>query len=126
MANSQPKPFHSTVPNHLHDFEDVFSKASFNLLPECKQWDHVIELIPNAEPSSCKVYPLAPWGAVAQLAPSRPKAGHMICECKVGVSTLAECACVEKHLRHHVGYFNAAGKPPPARARLARLCSAGR
>ncbi|KAG5733826.1 hypothetical protein E4T56_gene5897 [Termitomyces sp. T112] len=66
------------------------------------------------------------WGTVAQLAPSCPKAGHMICECKVGVSTLAECACVEKHLRHHVGYFNAAGKPPPARARLARLCSAGR
>ncbi|KNZ75238.1 hypothetical protein J132_03893, partial [Termitomyces sp. J132] len=36
-ANSQPKPFHSTVPNHLHDFEDVFSKASFDSLPEHKQ-----------------------------------------------------------------------------------------
>ncbi|KAG5724837.1 hypothetical protein E4T56_gene12619 [Termitomyces sp. T112] len=59
-ANSQPKPFPSTVPNHLHDFEDVFSKASFDSLLECKQWDHVIELIPDAEPSSCKVYPLAP------------------------------------------------------------------
>ncbi|KAG5727756.1 hypothetical protein E4T56_gene20808 [Termitomyces sp. T112] len=59
-ANSQPKPFPSTVPNHLHDFEDVFSKASFDSLPECKQWDHAIELIPDAEPSSCKVYPLAP------------------------------------------------------------------
>ncbi|KAG5717985.1 hypothetical protein E4T56_gene1731 [Termitomyces sp. T112] len=59
-ANSQPKPFHSTVPNHLHDFEDVFSKASFDSLPEHKQWDHAIELIPDAEPSSCKVYPLAP------------------------------------------------------------------
>ncbi|KAG5716918.1 hypothetical protein E4T56_gene8518 [Termitomyces sp. T112] len=59
-ANSQPKPFPSTVSNHLHDFEDVFSKASFDSLPERKQWDHVIELIPDAEPSSCKVYPLAP------------------------------------------------------------------
>ncbi|KAG5720945.1 hypothetical protein E4T56_gene882 [Termitomyces sp. T112] len=58
VANSQPKPFHSTVPNHLHDFEDVFSKAFFDSLPECKQWDHAIELIPDAEPSSCKVYPL--------------------------------------------------------------------
>ncbi|KAG5716189.1 hypothetical protein E4T56_gene10769 [Termitomyces sp. T112] len=58
-ANSQPKPFHSTVPNH-HNFEDVFSKASFDSLPEHKQWDHAIELIPDAEPSSCKVYPLAP------------------------------------------------------------------
>ncbi|KNZ71641.1 hypothetical protein J132_08005 [Termitomyces sp. J132] len=60
VANSQPKPFHSTVPNHLHDFENVFSQASFNSLPEHKQWDHVIELIPDAEPSSYKVYPLAP------------------------------------------------------------------
>ncbi|KAG5716012.1 hypothetical protein E4T56_gene2324 [Termitomyces sp. T112] len=59
VANSQPKPFHSTVPNHLHDFEDVFSKASFDSLPECKQWDHAIEPIPDAEPSSCMVYPLA-------------------------------------------------------------------
>ncbi|KNZ73012.1 hypothetical protein J132_01449 [Termitomyces sp. J132] len=59
-ANSQPKPFHSTVPNHLHDFENVFSKASFDLLPERKQWDYAIELIPDAEPSSYKVYPLAP------------------------------------------------------------------
>ncbi|KAG5720920.1 hypothetical protein E4T56_gene400 [Termitomyces sp. T112] len=32
-ANTQPKPFHSTVPNHLHDFEDVFFKASFDSLP---------------------------------------------------------------------------------------------
>ncbi|KAG5730249.1 hypothetical protein E4T56_gene10572 [Termitomyces sp. T112] len=59
-ANSQPKPSHSIVPHHLHDFEDVFSKASFDSLPERKQWDHAIELIPDAEPSSCKVYPLVP------------------------------------------------------------------
>ncbi|KNZ76232.1 hypothetical protein J132_11102 [Termitomyces sp. J132] len=59
-ANSQPKPFCSTVSNHLHDFEDVFSKTSFDSLLECKQWNHAIELIPDAEPSSCKVYPLAP------------------------------------------------------------------
>ncbi|KNZ78247.1 hypothetical protein J132_01226, partial [Termitomyces sp. J132] len=60
VANSQPKPFSSTVSNYLHDFVDVFSKASFDSLPECKQWDHAIELIPDAEPSSCKVYPLTP------------------------------------------------------------------
>ncbi|KAG5725697.1 hypothetical protein E4T56_gene7297 [Termitomyces sp. T112] len=57
-ANSQPKLSHSTIPNHLYDFEDVSSKASFDSLPEHKQWDHAIELIPDAEPSSCKVYPL--------------------------------------------------------------------
>ncbi|KAG5733211.1 hypothetical protein E4T56_gene2237 [Termitomyces sp. T112] len=60
VANSQPKPCCSTVPNHLHDFEDVFSKVSFDSLPECKQWDHAIELIADAELSSCKVYPLVP------------------------------------------------------------------
>ncbi|KAG5730035.1 hypothetical protein E4T56_gene17404 [Termitomyces sp. T112] len=55
-------------------------------------------------------------GAVAQLAPSRPKAGHVTCECKAGVSTLAECACVENTLDTTWVIFNAAGKPPPARA----------
>ncbi|KAG5719741.1 hypothetical protein E4T56_gene18552 [Termitomyces sp. T112] len=60
VANSWPKPFHSTVPNHFYDVEDVFFKASFDSLPEHKQWDHAIELMPDAEPSSCKVYPLVP------------------------------------------------------------------
>ncbi|KNZ77727.1 hypothetical protein J132_04154 [Termitomyces sp. J132] len=46
------------VLSHLHNFEDVFSKASYDSLPEHKQWDHAIELIPDAELSSCKVYPL--------------------------------------------------------------------
>ncbi|KAG5727502.1 hypothetical protein E4T56_gene11979 [Termitomyces sp. T112] len=59
-ANSQPKPFCSTVSDHLHNFEDIFSKVSFDSLLECKQLDHAIELIPDAEPSSCKVYPLHP------------------------------------------------------------------
>ncbi|KAG5716241.1 hypothetical protein E4T56_gene10826 [Termitomyces sp. T112] len=61
VENSQPKPFHNTIPNHLNDFEDVFSKASFDSLPEHKQWDHAIELIPDARPFSCKVYLLAPY-----------------------------------------------------------------
>ncbi|KAG6882500.1 hypothetical protein C0995_014536, partial [Termitomyces sp. Mi166 len=54
VANFQPKSLHSTVSHHLQDFEDVFSKALFDLLPEYKQWDHVIELVLNAEPSSYK------------------------------------------------------------------------
>ncbi|KAG6860231.1 hypothetical protein C0995_013904, partial [Termitomyces sp. Mi166 len=52
VANS--KPLHSTVPHHLQDFEDVFSKALFDSLPEHKQWDHAIELVLDAEPFSCK------------------------------------------------------------------------
>ena len=59
-ANSQPKSSGSTIPHHLQDFKDMFSKASFDSLPERKQWDHVIELLPGAEAASCKVYLLAP------------------------------------------------------------------
>jgi hypothetical protein len=41
-----PKGLHELVPEHLHTFEDVFSKVSFDALPEYKKWDHTIELIP--------------------------------------------------------------------------------
>ncbi|KNZ76699.1 hypothetical protein J132_08978, partial [Termitomyces sp. J132] len=47
------------VPPYLHAFEDIFSKASFDSLPEHKRWDHTIKLLPNSALSSCKVYPLA-------------------------------------------------------------------
>ncbi|KNZ82189.1 hypothetical protein J132_06261 [Termitomyces sp. J132] len=55
-----PKEFWEAVPPYLHAFEDMFSKASFDSLPECKRWDHAIELLPNSALSSCKVYPLVP------------------------------------------------------------------
>jgi hypothetical protein len=58
--NSQPKSFAESVPTHFHNFEDLFSKLSFDQLPDWKIWDHAIELIPGAKASSCKVYPLAP------------------------------------------------------------------
>ncbi|GLB40101.1 hypothetical protein LshimejAT787_0706110 [Lyophyllum shimeji] len=58
--NSTPKSFRDAIPDHLHDFEDIFSKAAFNELLERKQWDHAIELEPSSTPSSCKVYLLAP------------------------------------------------------------------
>ncbi|KNZ81967.1 hypothetical protein J132_09288 [Termitomyces sp. J132] len=48
------------VPPYLHAFEDVFSKASFDSLPEHKKWDHAIELLPDSTLSSCKVYLLMP------------------------------------------------------------------
>ncbi|KNZ78600.1 hypothetical protein J132_11040 [Termitomyces sp. J132] len=38
----------------------MFSKASFDSLPECKRWDYTIELLPDSAPSSCKVLPLMP------------------------------------------------------------------
>jgi len=38
----------------------VFAKEDFDILPEHRKWDHVIELIPGAEPKSSKVYLLSP------------------------------------------------------------------
>ncbi|KAG5729279.1 hypothetical protein E4T56_gene8083 [Termitomyces sp. T112] len=61
VANSMPQAFQDIMPPYLCSaFEDVFFKASFDSLPECKQWDHTIELMLGSKPSSCKVYLLAP------------------------------------------------------------------
>ena len=35
------------IPDYLKEFKDVFSKESFDTLPESKQWDHAIELVPG-------------------------------------------------------------------------------
>lgn len=45
---------------HLHDFDNIFTKLSFNHLPDQKIWDHTIKLVPDAKLSNCKVYPIAP------------------------------------------------------------------
>ncbi|KDR64954.1 hypothetical protein GALMADRAFT_82482, partial [Galerina marginata CBS 339.88] len=57
--NSEPADFSQHVPEHLRDFHSVFSKESFDNLPDPKPWDHAIELVAEANPRSCKVYPLA-------------------------------------------------------------------
>ena len=41
-------------------FWDVFSKESFDELPEQKQWEHVIDLKPESQLFSTKVYPMSP------------------------------------------------------------------
>jgi hypothetical protein len=48
------------IPIHLREFSSVFSKESFDALPNPKPWDHAIELVPGEKPSGCKVYPLSP------------------------------------------------------------------
>ena len=59
-AQKKPKlPFEQTVPEHYHEFKDIFAKEEFDALPERRPWDHAIELVPNARPVSCKVYPLS-------------------------------------------------------------------
>jgi hypothetical protein len=58
--NSAPlKSFHELVPSQFHDFEDIFSKVSFDALPDRKPWDHAIELELGAKTSSTKVHPLS-------------------------------------------------------------------
>jgi len=45
---------------YVTEFQSVFAKEDFDILPEHCKWDHAIELIPRAEPKSSKVYPLSP------------------------------------------------------------------
>jgi len=47
-------------PDYVRGFKSVFAKEDFDVLPEHRQWDHAIELIPGSEPKSSKVYPLSP------------------------------------------------------------------
>jgi hypothetical protein len=54
-----PKSFRESVPKASHDFEDIFSKESFDELLDRKPWDHAIELELGAKTSSTKVYPLS-------------------------------------------------------------------
>ena len=37
----------------------MFAKKDFDILPDYRQWDHAIELVPGSEPKSSKVYPLS-------------------------------------------------------------------
>lgn len=48
------------IPSEYRDFNDVFSKTSFDELPPRKPWDHAIELKPGSEPKFCKIYPMNP------------------------------------------------------------------
>jgi len=47
------------LPAYIAEFQSVFAKEDFDILPEHRKWDHAIELIPRAEPKSSKVYPLS-------------------------------------------------------------------
>jgi len=49
-----------TLPDCAKGFESVFAKKDFDILPEHRQWDHAIELIPGSESKLSKVYPLSP------------------------------------------------------------------
>ena len=54
------KTFEEIVPPQYHEYKAVFSKESFDELPDRKPWDHAIELKPESEFHRCKIYPLSP------------------------------------------------------------------
>jgi len=56
-TEAQREPF--VPPNCVRGFKSVFAKEDFDILPEHRQWDHAIELIPGLEPKSSKVYSLS-------------------------------------------------------------------
>jgi len=47
------------LPTYFMEFQSVFTKEDFDILPEHRKWDHAIELISRVEPKSSKVYPLS-------------------------------------------------------------------
>jgi hypothetical protein len=54
--NSKLKGFEDIVPTSLHTYADVFSETAFDSLPECRKWDHAIELEHKPSPGFHKVY----------------------------------------------------------------------
>jgi hypothetical protein len=42
--SSKPKGFEDIVPTSLHPYADIFRETTFDTLPECRKWDHAIEL----------------------------------------------------------------------------------
>src|SRR6266540_981930 len=59
QQNSTSATFDECIPPHLRHFHSVFSKDSFDKLPETKPWDHAVELTSDANPKTCKVYPFS-------------------------------------------------------------------
>jgi hypothetical protein len=56
--NSKLKGFQDIMLMLLHAYANVFSKMAFDSLPECRKWDHAIELEHEPSPRFCKVYPM--------------------------------------------------------------------
>ena len=54
------------VPPHYHEHAKVFSEEAAHRFPESREWDHAIDLKPDAPNTmDCKVYPLSPTEDIA-------------------------------------------------------------
>jgi hypothetical protein len=56
--NSELKGFEDIVPMSLHTYANIFSETAFDFLPECRKWDHAIELEREPSPGFCNIYPM--------------------------------------------------------------------
>ena len=54
----QKQTFETIVPEHYHEFKDMFDKESFNKLLPNWLWDHTVELLPRDHMIDCKMYNL--------------------------------------------------------------------
>ena len=54
MGGTSSMRFEDIVPKPYQEFQDVFAKESFDKLPDQKQWDHTIELVPDTHNFSTK------------------------------------------------------------------------
>ena len=51
--------FKDIVSKPYQVFKDIFTKESFNELPDWKKWDHAIKFAPDSQAFSTKVNPMA-------------------------------------------------------------------
>ena len=60
------RPWDQIVPSQYHQHAKVFSETVAHRFPDSREWDHAIDLKPDA-PSTldCKVYPLSPGEDIA-------------------------------------------------------------
>ena len=60
LKDKPERTFEEMVPEPYRDFYDIFSKKSFDELPQRKPWDHAIDLTPGTHSIDCKIYNLCP------------------------------------------------------------------
>ena len=60
-TNKTTRSWDKIVPPQYHQHTHIFSNEATQWFPESREWDHAIELKPNAPGSlDCKIYPLTP------------------------------------------------------------------
>ena len=60
-ADKRKKTWEELVPPKYHSFSSIFSEKVSERFPDCRKWDHAIDLKADAPTSiGCRVYPLSP------------------------------------------------------------------